>query len=1321
MGINGELRINGTLLKAFREVLGKAPATASPVVVLAAYLHSLMNEYGLTDSQHVDPDKLELPPLANAAREFIQHFLARSEDVDSLRDSLYRVLTPMADNADIRRRINKSNKLSDGEVLLLGQIAWNLEHNAQRPRLPLKPRQIWRDDKPFTLDIPVPKQDVDFATMRWTKRRNLSGVPGKSTGASFASQAARLAVLAAKWLLESSAQPVPDVGEACLLDGGKGTKRVVWDTGSGQELAPASTGLMSANSKAQEHNGPVFVGDFAEVGDRYQRRGIDSEIAHLWGDGGDRRVWLRGGPGLGKSYTARKVMQETLSGVDDDRHDLLIWVNSADSVAVTREFSRAAERLNGLGDSVPADAADRDNQLTRALLDHLRTTDTRWLIVLDDADAEGLIENKLVPTGVNPRGRVLITTLSNSHRIDGVGRHVEAELFSRAEAEEFLKNRLPETSQDSRVRLTQTLRQHPLALSIAASTIAANRMAVSAWIEEFDHANRMDEAADYSDVGGYPRLIGTTWQLALDRASEGMPNGVVERAAMIAALQDPDGHPTWLWQRDDVREWVAGGTDLVPNRGRMHPCIKRLVDYGIIRLIGGWQDGRLAIHQLAARAIRESAAPEALAELGALLADQWLLEITANPANTQSKDVWAAIGPIAALPNLKLTARNTAAALLGFSQPSTSEQVLGWERDELELMRPHLSRGGAIGLADLARRLVGIGLGDRGLGRQGRADKLLTEAVNIYERLTEIPGLSDDLRAAYLESLADLDTELNRPGLAFERRTNAAKLRERFQVSNAQEDKLISNQLALVDLYQELSDVQRTEAALDRALSIGAGQVPADAEADALAQAGLGRRLVSAGRTEEAEKYLRRAAELYETTELGRIVYFRGIATELGYICARAGKWGEAEDWFTRSEREPVLLASVLLHQGRCDDARATLTRAANHAEAVAQPNPLVDARIRADIEDSLLPMLYSLTRKAINRERVQDAADLTQVCLELTRAREDLSPGDNPMELADAYFRAAITSRSAERHDTAVSFFTSYVNILEMLVQITPSDELQSKYGQSLYWLAATTQEAGDQEHAVSHARRAVKILSHLDSEDARQFLNLSLSVLGQACLQIGASDEAIASFRHRVDVWQKEMEQSPVACDIRRSLASAYGDLGQALAATPQSHDAVQPLKACLDLYLDLCRVQPDDSKARAEVANALFLLAFVYDRCDSPAESASFAERAALAWQELIDVDPSNAELQIKLANTLILLCASLGKLERDPEAVDALARAANHFQLPAELQPSKHKLRFMQLLDGLERGLRELGRIDQASKVRARANDFDRRYPLPADEG
>lgn len=1338
--VNAELRVNNTLTQAIKDVLGYSPNTAEPVVVLTAYLHSLVEGHGLTDSQHLDPNEFERPVLPLEAREFVDSFVD-SANTESLRNSLYEAFVNLADDGIVRSALNKNRSLSPSEVLLLAQVAWNLEHNDQRPMLPLLPGTIPKDGKKVTADIPVPGANKDFATMQWTDRGNQKGVQGKSSGDSFRRQTARLAVLAARWLLGSHTTSAPAVGRAKMLHGDKpGTRRIVWASTGADQMddagLPSSAVQVPTDALPQQSKGSsteqVLVGNFAEVGGHYQPRTFENEIDRAWGDSGDRRVWLRGGPGLGKTYAARKIMQEALGSLGDERHNLLIWVESADAVAVTRELARAAERLNGgPKNSVAANAGDREDQLARGLLDHLRTADMRWLIVFDDANAAELIERKLVPPGTNPRGRVLITTLSASHLISGSGHQVEVELFSPGEAEEFINTRLPETSVHDRAWLSDAVRHHPLALSIAASTIAANRMTVSDWVKEFHESPRMDEAADYSDAGGYPTLIGATWKVALDKAARGMPNGVVERTAMVAALQDPDGHPTWLWQRDSVCEWVAGEADLPATRTRMHPGVKRLVDYGIIQLTGSWQVGRLAIHQLAARAIREASAPEELALAGAVLAEQWLRELTSNPANTQHQIIRAAVGPIAALPKLNALTRSTATALVGFSAPSTDQTNIEWDLWELELLEPHLVRGGAVGRADLAERLANIGCAQRELGRHSEAHKNLDAASSIYRDLAALPDLNDNLRAEYLVSLADIDAEMDQPELSLERRRKAAELLRRWAARRSTSDAPISDRLALAEIYQNLSDDNESRAALDSALSLWESRPPADAvedrdaaeEASTLAK--LGQQLAIAGRLTEAKSYLLQAARLNEKTERGRLVRLERIHTRLAYVCSQLGEWRAAEKWFERTECDPLLLASVQLHQGRVREARANVDTSASRYSARSNQNPdrddrEVDSEIRELIKDSLALPLARLAQTAMKHERWEDAAGLAEGSLEITRAKSDASPGEDPIELSNAYLQAGFTSLKAGRFQVAARHFASGANIAELLCQMSPADHKRRlEYGQSLYWVASSHAGAGQPDAAVRHARRALEVLEGLEGleDKARFWLSAATSVLGRALLQKGDADEAVVSLTQRVQSCQASLAETPDDHDSMRTLGDALEELGKTLFAAGRWQDSIQPLRDTIAIYRAMSSGVRDQRRSMADV---FFILAYAHNRLLEHSEAAIAAEQSASLWQALVDGDPSDNELQVSLAHALGLLGESLSALDRRNEAVEAITRAVGHLQLPAELTPDDHMQQLIHLLDRLGTYLRDLGLSVEAEETQARLDDLRRRFPKSAED-
>lgn len=463
-----ELEITVDLSDALSWVLGDAPTAPEPVVVVSAYLDSLAKGYGLSESGQIDDDPLGRADPPAPAVALIHHFLAEDEPeikADALRDRLYEVFVGLAQDPGARRTLNKNQPLTEVGLLTLGQIYWNLEARGLRAKLPIRPGRITTMSKTgsqqIEADIKVPNANKDFATMTWTARVNEQG-SYKSSGQGFRKQGARLAVLAAQLIIKTNPQPPPDLEGAVLNhhQADRGTPRIssiTWSEDESVAAAPivapeehaetvedSQSVLPDRSRVAQQLRSDtqrVLVGAPAEVGADYQRRGSDAEIERLWADMGDRRIWLRGGPGLGKSYSARRVMQQAVANQGTGREDLLVWVDSADVLSVTEAFSSAVDQLRQHGFAAPAGAQDPAGRKARALLGFLATTTWRWLIVLDNADVGSLIEAGLIPPGGNPNGRVLLTTLSQDHRVSSHGRVVPAELFTVEEAEGICEGR----------------------------------------------------------------------------------------------------------------------------------------------------------------------------------------------------------------------------------------------------------------------------------------------------------------------------------------------------------------------------------------------------------------------------------------------------------------------------------------------------------------------------------------------------------------------------------------------------------------------------------------------------------------------------------------------------------------------------------------------------------------------------------------------------------------------------------------------------------------------------------------------------------------
>lgn len=1363
----GSGEVTRDLSDALGLVLGRTPETPEPIVVLAWYLDSLAKEYGLSESLDLDISPLDRVAIPAAGAAVIDHYLGGAEgrlDIDALRDRLYSVFVELSDDRDARGLINKNQPLSDIGLLHLAQIYWNLEGISSRAKLPIRPgQQIATPSGRVAADIKVPGAQKDFATMKWAARVVEKG-SYKSSGQSFRRQGARLAALVAARIAAATIAPPPELKgvrlERSLDDHGQlRITAIVWP----EVESPANRHFTSAPVVASGSQ-LALVGRPAEVGDGYQRRSSDSQIERLWADGGDRRVWLVGGPGLGKSYSARRIAQEAISSRDDTGDALVIWVDSAESTSVTTAYADAVDRLREQG--VDIRSADSTEAKARALLDTLTTSNWRWLIILDNAEPGSLIEANLVPWGRNSNGRVLITTSRHDHRIRANGRVVAVDKFTPEEARNYLRADvhsrvgghnpflLEPTSEIE--ALAQTLDFHPLALSIAAATIIANATAVSDWVSEFNRASAMDAAADEPDSGGYPNLIGTTWQLALTKASNGLPQGVVERAAMVAALQSPDGHPTWLWDEEPLAAWVAGGST-APRRGGMPAAVRRLADYGIIEFRGdSWRDGKLAIHQLAARAVRERADAESLAELAAILVDLWLLQVTGDVTLANPGDLRKNLRPVADLATASAAVRNAAQALLEFGIPA-STALLARQTELVEALTPHLRRGGATGREVLAHLLTEAADMQSELGHIADAQRTYTHAAQLREELVDEPGLSEPVRAEMLAALSEVEQKLGRPEQARLHSARSAQTLERLLETEPGGDDLARLAL-LAELYERLGDPaknQRLRGQVDRALQIYRRNdatrsfVPDWARADEWAR--LGRQLARLGRTAEAAEFLERGVDACQKVGSEWAGLLLG---DLAQLHIETAAWEAAEDALTRriaSEPYPVLnqdnyvlLASVLHRLHRPKEAAATLALAGNGMDAgeveavdeaeephtgdgvsVESSNPPPEAR--ASLADVELEMkltnqaryLSLAVDKAKSRDRWGDALSLSRSHLEVVQRYAEDGGTERAPDLLAAHWNVGICWLHAGNAEHAIEDLKRAAAIAETLAALDPSDERQ-------LWFAATVLEAlgralsegGLAEEAITAFSRAASTFDLLAGRahrpDTLGDLSDALIGLSQEYGALGRTDEALACLTRRVDLWQLATDAAPGDTTTLRWLADALMELGAGLGAADRLDDAWDPLSRAVEIREVVAARPESDLVAMSELAQSRGLVGLNYYFRGLTDEAVVWLSRSA---DDLTRVAEGLGDLgtQGDLALGLGRLAVALETAGRAEEASDAAARGIKILQFLVDLDPSTHCTWLMSLLRWHSEVLKRLGSNAEAADARARAEDLAKRFP------
>jgi len=899
----------------------------------------------------------------------------------------------------------------------------------------------------------------------------------------------------------------------------------------------------------------------------YQRRGFDTMIEQMWSDGGDRRIWLRGGPGLGKSYSARRVMQDAVAHHGgENREDLLLWVDSADPSSFTSALSEAVDRMPQLRLAVAAKATDRVERQARALLEVLATSAWRWLIVLDNADAVSLIEAGLIPPGGNPNGRVLITTLSRDQRIRSYGRVVLAELFTPAEAEAYLRAQLnpsdgrpaplsaaPEA--DTRA-LASAVGYHPLALSIAAATIAVNDMAITDWITEFAAAELVDAAADEQDQGGYPHLIGATWQIALEKASRGLPDGVVERAAAVAAVLSPDGHPTWLWEREAVAKWVAGDSALARHHG-VPVAVRRLIDYSLVELVGEtWKQGLLTIHHLAARAVRELMDKRALAELGETLLEEFLDERMIEAQYTQTETVMKCTQQLLSIPGLSQQKRSRGlqfAAHLQLMSGDFSEALLTLQ-DAYEIATSPPEEGGDVDEALQASLLKDLSSVQQILGRMSDARDSRTRALEIYQREVELDHAVDDEKlVSILWDTGQLQEGLGQERAAEESYTRALQAALEYLPETGpdfDEYEASVRWFNVGQLQEKLNRLSEAEETLTRALDLlqrhqqehpASGDVGTQLVLDLLAS--VQNRL---GHLDEALKSRVRGVEILKRLKasgssailrLKLATAYENLANLLGTDPQRQHEVHEnlaraveitaelAEehpgDFETPHANSLISLGSAQLKNGQLAEALDTLTQAATILQLLAEMNANDQGHSHRR-QLSMAQLFLSTVQEDLGR--VDDAEATTTRAVETARRVTEDAPGDPREEsaLALALMQLGRVQSNRGKYLEAAETYARAVAVLQMLSDINDPGRLEEGRVRSFLWhslwkLGKAQEHLEQLDAAAASYARAVQIASNVLHENPsdpanRKQLLIALSDLHDLLLRLGRLEEAEA-----------------------------------------------------------------------------------------------------------------------------------------------------------------------------------------------------------------
>ena len=268
-----------------------------------------------------------------------------------------------------------------------------------------------------------------------------------------------------------------------------------------------------------------------------------------------------------------------------ERFDVVWWVRAENPLSLRADLAALAAALQ-LGhdtDDLEARAA-----MARRWLEH----HDRWLLVLDNADDPTAIASARPQGG---GGIVLITSRGGDWQ--AMADVVLVDVMAPDEAEAFLSRRSRRSEPEAARELAAELGYLPLALEQAAAFVAQTPgLSVGDYLGQYRQRDR--ELWLRGRPSDYPDTVATTWDLALQRATEASP-AAADLLRLMAFLH-PDGVPLSIL---DTSGEVPGGLAAVAgDRLAFADAVGALAAYSLLR---GTSGDSVAVHRLVQAVIRD--------------------------------------------------------------------------------------------------------------------------------------------------------------------------------------------------------------------------------------------------------------------------------------------------------------------------------------------------------------------------------------------------------------------------------------------------------------------------------------------------------------------------------------------------------------------------------------------------------------------------------------------------------------------------------------------------------------------------------------------
>ncbi|MFJ7777764.1 FxSxx-COOH system tetratricopeptide repeat protein [Streptomyces yangpuensis] len=357
------------------------------------------------------------------------------------------------------------------------------------------------------------------------------------------------------------------------------------------------------------------IGTFPTVVPCFQDRAAVRELDSALTDTGTVVLSqvLVGTGGVGKTQLAAHYAETVRSSVD-----VQVWVTATSRDSVVSTYAAAAR-------AVCAPVPDDLEMAAVMFREWLKTTDKRWLLVLDDVAHPAVLLSLWPPH--NPSGKCLITTRNRDARIQQGRRLVDVGVYTEDEAVGYVTVHLSasglEVVREDAAALANDLGCLPLALTQACAYIVHNQPMTC---QEYRH--RLAEGGDTlttlmphpDDLGDQPHTVAAAWDMSVRAADKRSPEGLARPLLQLVSMLDPNGIPAAALTGAPVLEHLTearaqqNGQEEAPpvSLAQVMEALNTLERFSLVDCVRGEGNGEIEavrMHQLIQRAIREGLSP----------------------------------------------------------------------------------------------------------------------------------------------------------------------------------------------------------------------------------------------------------------------------------------------------------------------------------------------------------------------------------------------------------------------------------------------------------------------------------------------------------------------------------------------------------------------------------------------------------------------------------------------------------------------------------------------------------------------------------------